>query len=333
MIKIFKKTRIDGKLKIYSLLAISGFFDFVEMQLNNIYLPMFSHISKSIEDRLCGASIIFSALIYCYILKFPLFRHHNFSLIVVGASLFFIIFSEAFFQREKIIKSFLEFISLVLLSLLEMFFISMMDSIDKYLLEFNTFNPCLIIVIEGLFGTIYSLINFADKGLSTKFKLVIKYAKGHSIGLFIFLLFLIYFLSGITNIYRIYANKIYNPMTESLAYYSLNPFYMIYDFSIGNDFLIKGKRNYFYFFLNLFLSIIISITGLLFNEFIVVFCCRLERDTYQEISERSSTPEIEAIELGRLFKNEEDKDNNDNDDKDDIVEDNKINTYTYNIFV
>ena len=319
--KKFKKSRIDSKFKIYSLLIMSGFFDFMETQLSNLYIPKFSNISKSLEDRLCGTTIIFTALIYSYILKFPLFKHHIFSLVVVGASLLIIIISEAFFQQDKITKSFFGFISLVISSLFEMYFICMMDCIDKYLMEFNSFNPCLIIVFEGLFGTIYSLINFVDNDLYTKTKLVIKGVQGHSIGLFIFLLFLIFVLSGITNIYRIYTNKIYNPMTESLAYYALNPLYMIYDFASADDFLVKEKQDYFYFFFNLILSIIISVTGFIFNEFIVVFCCRLEHDTYQEISKRSKVDKDDAIELGKLLNDKEEEDEEENKDR------------TYTIFV
>ena len=127
----------------------------------------------------------------------------------------------------------------------------------------------------------------------------IKVAKG-SLGIFILLLFLILVLSGIVNIYRVYINKIYNPMTQSLAYYCLDPFFMIYDFAAGNDFINFGKRSYFHFFLNLILSIIISVTGFVFNEFIVLFWCGLERDTYQEISRRSII-EIKEYELDEII--------------------------------
>ena len=324
MPKKLKKSRIDSNFKIYSLLAISSFFDFMEMTLS-IYISKFSSISKSLEIRLTGSIIIFSALIYCYTLKFPLFRHQICSLITVGICLSSIIISDGIFQRDKINSSILKYILLVLSSLLEMFFISMLDCIDKYLMEFNSINPPIIIIFEGLFGFIYCLISFADNELYIKFKIIISSLRGaRSIGFFIFLLILIYVISGITNIYRVYTNKIYNPMTESLVYNCLNPLYMIYDFSMGNDFIIKGKRDYFYFFLNLILSIIISVTGLIFNEFIVVFCCGLERDTYQEISRRCMIPKEQGLELQNLLIND---DKDENDDNSETVE------HIYTIFV
>ena len=304
LMKNLKKSRIDKNWKIYFLLAMAAFFDCSEMYISCLYIPRLAYISKSLESRLYGSVIIFSSLIYHYILKFPLLKHHKCSLIVVGICLFIIISAEGLFEKDKIEISIYKYIILILFSLLEFFFVSMMDSIEKYLMEFDSFNPCLIIVFEGLFGTFYSISSFFVKDIDTKIKIVIKSAKQGSMALFIFLLFLIFVLSGITNIYRVYTNKVYNPMTESLAYYCLNPFFMIYDFAAGNDFINFGRRNYINFFLNLILGFVISITGFVFNEFIVLFWCGLERDTYQEISRRSITDSKE-FELDIILKDED----------------------------
>ena len=327
--KKLKKSRIDKNGKIYFLLAMAGFFDYIEMYISCLYIPRLSYISKSLEDRLCGSLIIFSSLIYHYILKFSLLKHQKCSLIVVGICLFIIMSAEGLFEKDKINMSIFKYILLIVLSYLEMFFISMMDSIDKYLMEYDSFNPCLIIVFEGLFGTIYSAISFFTKDIQIKMQLVIKVAKIQTLGLFIFLLFLIMVLSGIVNIYRVHTNKIYNPMTESLAYYCLNPLFMIYDFAAGNDFINFGKRNYFHFFLNLFLGIVISVTGFVFNEFIVLFWCGLERDTYREISRRSTLDEKE-LELASII-SEDEKD--EKDDKDENDEDKKDKENTVTIYV
>ena len=55
---------------------------------------------------------------------------------------------------------------------------------------------------------------------------------------------------------------------------------------------------------NLILSFIISITGFVFNEFIVLIWCGLERDTYQEISRRSICDKKE-FELDIILKDED----------------------------
>ena len=287
LIKNLKKSRIDSNCKIYFLLVMSSFFDFIEMYISCLYIPRLSYISKSLENRLCGSQIIFNSIIYHYILKFTLLKHHKCSLIVVGVCLGIIIISEGIFEMDKIEVSFFKYIILILLSLGEMIFKSLRDSIGKYLMEFDSFNPCLVIVFEGIFGTIFSLMSFLDREIDAKILICIKVAKD-SLAVFIILFFLILVLSGIVNIYRVYINKVYNPMTQSLAYYCLDPFFMIYEFAAGNDFITLGKRNYFHFFLNLILSFVISITGFVFNEFIVLFWCGLERDTYKEISRRST---------------------------------------------
>ena len=69
--------------------------------------------------------------------------------------------------------------------------------------------------------------------------------------------------------------------------YILNPVYFIYYFVLGNDFLYQGKRNYTYFILNLIISLIISFCGCVYNEFIILFCCGLERDTHNQVALRS----------------------------------------------
>ena len=91
---------------------------------------------------------------------------------------------------------------------------------------------------------------------------------------------------------------------------------MIYNFISGNDFIIGGSENLFYFLINLILSCIISITGLVYNEFIVLFFCGLERNTYKEITKRSKIVN-ETMQLIDTA-----------DDNDTEKEDDNIDTYT-----
>lgn len=322
LIKNLKKSRIDSNRKIYFLLAMSAFFDYIEMYISCLYIPRLSYLSKSLENRLCGSQIIFNSIIYHYILKFALLKHQKCSLIVVGVSLGIIIFTEGVFEKDKIELSFFKYLILIFLSFVEMIFKSLRDSIDKYLMEFDSFNPCLVIVFEGLFGTIFSIMSFFVRDIDAKILICIRAAK-NSLAVFIILFFLIFVFSGIVNIYRVYINKVYNPMTQSLAYYCLDPFFMIYDFAAGNDFITFQTRNYFHFFLNLILSFIISITGFVFNEFIVLFWCGLERDTYQEISRRSICDKKE-FELDIILKDEDIEEEIEENKED---KENKVNIY------
>ena len=66
-------------------------------------------------------------------------------------------------------RSFLEFITILLLIFLIHFFNSLLDSIEKYLLEYDFLNPFLTLMLEGFFGTIltsiYSIIENPFKDL------------------------------------------------------------------------------------------------------------------------------------------------------------------------
>ena len=81
-------------------------------------------------------------------------------------------------------------------------------------------------------------------------------------------------------------------MAKTLTDYILNPFYHIYYFFRGNDFLINGSMKYFYFILNLILSFIITICGCIYNEFIVLFFWKLEYDTHDQVTKRAKSAMI-----------------------------------------
>ena len=80
---------------------------------------------------------------------------------------------------------------------------------------------------------------------------------------------------------------LFTPMNKNLADIIINPIYIVYYFIEGKDFSKNGQRNYLYFFTNLIILIIFDICGLIFNEFLILFCCRLDHDTYKSITERA----------------------------------------------
>ena len=67
------KVGIDNKWKVYSLLIMIGFFDFIEFKISVLYLPKITDFSSSLEERLCGLIIVICSLIYFYILKYPIY--------------------------------------------------------------------------------------------------------------------------------------------------------------------------------------------------------------------------------------------------------------------
>ena len=105
-------------------------------------------------------------------------------------------------------------------------------------------------------------------------------------------MFLYFVFSAVINIYKVVINGLFSPMVKNLSVYILNPItFMIY-FIIGYDFLYEGKRNWFYFIINIIVSVIISFFGCIFNEFLVLSCCGLDYETHSTVSERASKDNI-----------------------------------------
>ena len=99
---------------------------------------------------------------------------------------------------------------------------------------------------------------------------------------------------------------LFTPMNKNLADIIINPLYIIYYFCSGEDFIKIGGKNYAYFFINLLLLIIFDICGLIFNEFLILFCCGLNYNTYKSIAFRAALKE----EMDILPEEDEDIDKN-----------------------
>ena len=310
----------DSKSKIYFLMVIAAYLDFIEFIMSVTYLPEYEYTSTSLEMRLSGVITISSALIYYGLLKFPIFKHQLVSLVIIGICIILLIISEIIFQGVYSFIPNIDFFFVMLFIILIHFFNSLMDSLEKYLFEFDNINPFEILMYEGLFGLIIILIySFLDSPFND-FDVIYKNCTAGQFALFIFLLFLYIILSCLRNGFRVITNKIFTPITKSLTDYVLNPIYLIVYFVIGNDFVIKGKRNYLYFFINLFLSLTITLTGFVYNEFVVLFFCGLERETHDQISKRADSKIEDKIEMNVIYSDDYEINGTDDDDSFILVE-------------
>jgi len=97
-------------------------------------------------------------------------------------------------------------------------------------------------------------------------------------------------------------------MTRALTESIIDPFDFICQFFINNNNDRKIKCELLYY---IFISILLFITSflsLIYNDFIILYCCGLEYNTYLEIHKRAISYENLN---GDLFEEEED-DNDDN---------------------
>ena len=302
--------RRDKYYKIILLILFNVFFDFVEFVLSIEVLPKFINSSSSMEHRLAGILIILQALFYRYILSLPILRHQFFSLIIITISLVLTIITEFIFQDINIFLTYINFLFLFCVIFLIQLFNSLLDVVDKYLFEYDYINPFQCLMLEGLFGLVYSLIYFLYKN---PFPDIINYYKNKSenYGLLIFLLILYSFLCGGQNMFRVTTNKIYSPMAATLSQYFLNSIYITINFILGNDFNSNGKRNYVYFIINFLLSFIISFCGCVYNEFLILFFYGLQYETHDQISSRAITMDIDEYDINDLNSNANENDEHD----------------------
>ena len=102
---------------------------------------------------------------------------------------------------------------------------------------------------------------------------------------FILLIIIYIFISGFRNAYRVTTNKYYSPMSRALFESTLDPLLFLY-----NTLTFNRKDEYIgywiYFSIVLFCLTIIAFFSLVYNDFIILYCCGLQHNTYSEIISR-----------------------------------------------
>ena len=286
---------LDKSSKIFILIFFSAFFDMIQFLIWTANVSKFINLSGTIVSRLSGISTLINALFYYFVLRLEIFKHQKFSLILISISIIIIIITEFFCQDINIFKNYTNFLFALLIIFCCLIFDALIDSIEKYLYEYDFLNPFYALMYEGLFGFILSFFLFFIPNFGDDIILIYKKFSTWNLVLFTFLLVLYLILCGGRNVFRVITTKLYSPMARSLTDYFMNPLYLIYYFAMGKDFLNEGERDIIYFIVNLITSIIISFCGCIYNEFIVLYFCGLETNTHKQISERSDNLTKELI--------------------------------------
>ena len=218
-------TPLDSKKKIIFLIFLSALFDDVQFLLSHVMIPSFHILSPSFGPRLNGFSTLFATFFYVYALKLPVFRHHKISLLIIGICLIIIIATEYIFNKSN---SFFKYYYLAVglgYSIVSQILVACKDSLEKYLFEYDFMDPFVVLMYEGIFGYLLSFLLLLDKNY---FNELSNYYNSNSKNHLLLLnlgaaLFVYMILSGGKNLFRVVTNKIYSPMTKTLADYFLNP--------------------------------------------------------------------------------------------------------------
>jgi hypothetical protein len=191
------------------------------------------------------------------------------------------------------------------------------DLIEKYLFDFNFIDPFKILFVKGIVQTLliicFYLFNINDSKEEYKYLFSnLSNDKLYILNICIcFFLILIYsVLSGFSNIYTIYTVKLYSPMTRTLADTALDIFYFLFYTFIDKSEEDGKNSNYFYISINIIFQIIIVFFNFVYNEFIILYCCQMENNTYLEITKR-------AISLELNYNRNDNNENNENNDNND----------------
>ena len=190
----------------------------------------------------------------------------------------------------------------ILFSILSHFFIAFNNTIEKYMIDINFFNPFKFLFMQGVIGLIFiTIFSIFEEPISELKNIYI----GNSTGMFTLFIFLLLFYTifgMFKNIYRMVTIMFFSPMNKHLSDIIINPIYIIYYFAVGEDFVNNKGKNYFYFFLNLILLILFDFFGLIYNEFLIINCCGLDYNTYNSISFRA----YELEEMEKINESEDD---------------------------
>ena len=284
---IKKKNAKDGKFKKIILILFAAYFNYYNFIVSTFY--SINYIPFSMNVRLTTIEIIISTLICIYAFKFKMKKHQKISLIIIGIFMFLLISTDVIYivyYKYKLIRVpiFQYFLTLFYYT-----GYSFNNCIEKYLVDTNYMNPFIILMIEGIFEFIIASFSLFSINPFEAFQNI----KGN-LALFIFLFILYTIIQVIVNVYRIYCNVVYSPMARSLIDYLLNPFINIYFFCVGLDFF----SNILYFILIEIICLVMSFFGCVFNEYIILYCCGLERETKDEIADRAESHfQIELKEL------------------------------------
>ncbi len=295
-------TTPDSNIKKIFLIILTAFFDFSEFLLSTHYINKIPKISGTLQIRLGGFLIVISSLICRFTLKIKIFKHQIVSVSIIGICLLILIISEFLFQTFDMILNIKNLFFAILFSILSHFFIAFNNTIEKYMIDINFFNPFKFLFMQGVIGLIFiTIFSIFEEPISELKNIYI----GNSTGMFTLFIFLLLFYTifgMFKNIYRMVTIMFFSPMNKHLSDIIINPIYIIYYFAVGEDFVNNKGKNYFYFFLNLILLILFDFFGLIYNEFLIINCCGLDYNTYNSISFRA----YELEEMEKINESEDD---------------------------
>ena len=282
----------DGKIKVICLIIFASIFNAIGTIIRNE--DLLESMSKEedngrLDFRVRGIQIIFSSLLCYFTLGINIYKHQKLSLIIISIFYAILIGVELIFSNDLLIK-----MLILLICIISNLFRSFLDVTEKYLFEYNYINIFLMLMYEGLTGLFFGIIKFfSSSTFKNDGKNLLNNLSGSSSELIVFIVLITayIFTSGFRNAYRVTTNKYYSPISRALIESTLDPIYYLY-----NTITFNQKDAYELFWLHFsfafFCLLVISFFTLIYNDFIILYCCGLEYNTYSEITNRLYSEEL-----------------------------------------
>ena len=299
----------DNKYKKFFLIIFTSFFNFIGSTIRNDDVINFGRKEENnsqLEIRIRSIQIIISSLLCHFTIRLKIYKHQKLSLIVISFFLLFLISMELYISssiKNKILS--------MLICVMSCLSRALMDVTEKYLFDYDYINIFSMLVYEGLIGIIcFIVFFFNNKNYQNEGKNILKDMSKFNWSLisFILLSLLYTIISGFKNAYRVKTNKYYSPMSRALFESTLDPFLFLYNFLTQNN--KENKGIWIYFSLVVFSLSVIAFFSLVYNDFIILYCCGLEYNTYKGINSRIESESVQRNEsIDSFLDNDSDEGN------------------------
>ena len=279
----------DSNIKITFLLFFDTFFYFVTISFRNKYFFVGNKrrsIDEFIEKRLRSMQMIFCVILCSLSTNLKIYKHQKLALLVISVFLMMNMLIEIFWLQTEILVLVLFILCFLLRSFL--------DTTEKYLLEVDYACPYRILLWEGIMANIlFSILFIFERDYVKEIKSFITQEKTREFYILL-VLFSIYLVShGFRSLYQIHTVKYFSPMARALFELLLDPFIIIYNFWEKNkDIKDEIKNSIIYYIITVTSLLLMSFFSLVYNDFLVLYCCGLEKETYLEIKKRASSHNI-----------------------------------------
>ena len=267
----------DQPLKILLLIffaaGFDSFFSYYNL-VNRAYYPKYGCITTIVSSFICS-----------YTLNLKIGKHQRISRLFMSIFLIFVIILEIVYMPNIAVPKYYIFTNFLLI--FQLILASLTDCIEKYIVEENLISPFKVIIFEGAFELIFSIIiSIFHKNPISEFNKTFE-TLDSGLKIVLIILCIIYMLlTAIVNAYKVYCNVIYSPMSRSLIDYFMAP--GLNAFSFTDNKTLYNHNSIVYIVLSELFAVMIDFLGLVYNEFIILYFFGLEHETQKEISRRGS---------------------------------------------